>query len=326
MFSTRYILGVDSGASKIEISVLDLVSDEIYFSGLKRSGNPAAIGIERYCDNLSEVFREIFSRIDPGEIVGIGIGLAGYLEGYWNKDIINCLSRISRKDLSNKIFIFEDILSAHVSAHLLRDGVVGILGTGSNFLGICGQRTWRVGGWGHLIDDRGGAYRVASEALSRVVKSLDGRLKETILVQYAFDHYRASNVHELVSRIYSSQDPKSTIASFAPHVFRAYREGDEIAREVIEIEVSEIALAIATIYRRINCLEAPLALVGSVYRENRDILKNSIERRLRESYGIDKSVGDALIRDSCASILIAGSKIGVSEDLLREKLLRVCRA
>ncbi|MEM1610241.1 MAG: BadF/BadG/BcrA/BcrD ATPase family protein [Sulfolobales archaeon] len=316
---------MDSGASKIEFAILDYALGEMEFVELRKSGNPAAIGIERFCDNLSEIFRQILLRIDPRDIIGIGIGLAGYLEGYWDRDIIRCLSKVSGIDLSNRIFIFEDIISAHASAHLLRDGVVGILGTGSNFLGICRERIWRVGGWGHLLDDRGGAYRIASEALSRVVKSLDGRIRDTLLTSYAFKHYNANNIHDLVSRIYSSSDPKSLIASFAPYVFKAYREGDEIAREVIELETNEVALAIATIYRRLECMDIPLALVGSVYRENRDILKSIIERRLREIYGLDKSINDSLIKDSCASILIAGSKKGLPIDHLRGILIRRCR-
>ncbi len=322
-FLSKYFLGIDSGASKIEISVVSEEGELVRTVVIERSGNPASVGIEKYCENLLHALDKILSYVSPREVVGVGIGLAGYLEGLWNNDIINCLSRkllINRDNVS----IFEDIVSAHASIHLLKDGVIGILGTGSNFYGVCGEKIWRVGGWGHLIDDRGGAYSFGSRALSYVVKSLDGRIGYTRLIDYAFKLYNVSNIHELVSKIYSSDDPKKLIASFAPYVFKAAREKDPYALKILDEEISEITLAIETIYRRLNCLDMPLGIIGSVYRENRDLLKNRIEAELERIFSRKFEILEPRIKPSCASSLAHMKKIVPEINTVVSNLLRTC--
>ncbi len=321
----RYVLGIDSGASKIEIAVITEKGDLVETVYVERSGNPASIGIERYCENILYALNKALDKVSEKELIGLGIGLAGYLEGLWNNDIIRCINR--RVGIGGEnISIFEDIVSAHVSIHLLGDGVIGILGTGSNFYGVCRGRVWRVGGWGHLIDDRGGAYSFGSRALSYVVKSLDGRIGYTKLVDYAYEYFKVSNVHDLVSKIYSSEDPKKLIASFAPYVFRAAKENDEYALKILDEEISEIILAIETVYRRLGCLEAPLGIIGSLYRENRDILKREIENRLEKIFSRKYLIHEPRIRASCASALAHMKRIpGLDINEVVKRLLETCR-
>jgi len=320
----KYILGIDSGASKIEIAIVSIDGELSNTLIINRSGNPASIGIEKYCKNLLYSLEKILKEIKGEDIVGIGIGLAGYLEGLWNKDIVSCINRkIPLR--SEEISIFEDIISAHVSIHMLGDGVIGILGTGSNFYGICGEKSWRVGGWGHLIDDRGSAYSIGVRALSYVVKALDGRIDMTKLVSYAFKHFNASSVHELVSKIYSSDDPKRLIASFAPDVFRAAREKDPWALKVLDEEIGEIVLAIETIYRKLECLNIPLGLTGSAYKENKDLLKGKIEEGLEKIFKKKLEIQDPKIKQSCASALIHMKNRKLYTNSTLEKLLDTCR-
>ncbi|MCC6030972.1 MAG: hypothetical protein LM586_04940 [Desulfurococcales archaeon] len=319
----RYFLGIDSGATKIEVS---LINDEIGLietTSLNKSGNPAVVSLDRFCENISEAIRIIISKSDISKIHGIGIGLAGYLEGRWNNDIKKCLYERLNID-PETVIIFEDIYAAHVSTHLLGDGVIGILGTGSNFYGRCKGSFWRVGGWGHYIDDRGGAYSFGARGLSIVVRSLDGRIGYTKLVEYALDFYKADDVHKLVSKIYSSEDPKSMIASFAPYVFKAFREKDLYATKIVEEEVSEIILAISTVYRRLGCLDIPLGIIGSLYRENKNVLKKMIEEGLERELGVKIEIQDPKIRQSCASALIMLKEKGFLDKELFDKIVRRC--
>jgi len=321
---TEYVLGMDSGASKIEIAIVSINGELSKILVINRSGNPASIGIEKYCENLLYSLEKVLEEIEERKIKGIGIGLAGYLDGLWNKDIVSCIVRkIPLR--SSKISIFEDIISAHVSIHVLGDGVIGILGTGSNFYGICGEKSWRVGGWGHLIDDRGSAYSVGTRALSYVVKALDGRIDMTRLVSYAFKHFKVSSVHKLVSKIYSSNDPKRLIASFAPYVFRAAREEDPWALKVLGEEIDEIVLAIETIYRKLGCTNVPLGLTGSLYKENKDFLKDKIEGDLEKIFMRKLEIQDPRIKQSCASALIHMKSSDLYTNSILKNLLNTCR-
>lgn len=316
------ILGVDSGATKIEVAV---VNSEGVLLGLLREnipGNPASIGFNKFISNLTGILRRTLERFPKTRVTGVGIGLAGYLEGLWNEGIKREVWRVLEH--SAEVEIAEDIYTAHVAAHLFNDGIVGILGTGSNFYGICRGRSWRVGGWGHLINDRGGAYSIGARALSMVVKSLDGRIDHTVLVDYAFQHYGVSSVHELVSKIYSSEDPKNLIASFTPYVFKAYLGGDNVAVEIVNTEVKEVALAIVTILRKLQCYEIPISLTGSVFRENKDILKKLLEEELSRELGKSINIGEQVIRESCASALLVLRKSGKPLTSIVENIIRTC--
>ncbi|MEM2203432.1 MAG: BadF/BadG/BcrA/BcrD ATPase family protein [Sulfolobales archaeon] len=296
------VLGIDSGASKIEIAVVNPDGILIEIFRHDRPGNPASIGLERSLKNLSKALARTLEKIPRERIVCVGIGMAGYLEGLWDEHIKRELAKML--DPETRVEVFEDIRAAHASAHLLGDGVIGILGTGSNFYGVCGGRSWRVGGWGHLIDDRGGAYSIGARALSMVVKSLDGRIGKTVLTTYSFQHYNVSDAHQLVSKIYSSEDPKGLIASFAPYVFKAYMEGDPVAVEIIGEEVREVALSITTILKKLECPEIPISLTGSIYRANKALLKDLLEMEVGRMIGRSVVIGDQRIRESCASALI----------------------
>ncbi|MEM0284008.1 MAG: BadF/BadG/BcrA/BcrD ATPase family protein [Sulfolobales archaeon] len=316
------ILGVDSGATKIEVAVVDLEGRLLNLIREESSGNPASIGFERFTENISRALEKTLERFQGYRVVGLGIGLAGFLEGFWNESIRKILSRILGEDL--RIIIVEDIHASHISAHLFGDGVIGVLGTGSNFYGVCRGRSWRVGGWGHLVDDRGGAYSIGVQALSKIFRSIDGRADHTILLEYALKHYNASNIHELIYRIYSSPDPKSLIASFAPKVFKAFLEEDPAAVEIIRSEVREISLAIATIMKKIQCLNIPTALTGSVYKENRSLLKKLVEEDLSMRFNISIDIKDQIIRESCASALIILREI--TRRSFEEKLENIIRS
>jgi N-acetylglucosamine kinase-like BadF-type ATPase len=320
------VVGVDGGATKTEAAVISY-SGELMAIGQAGPSNPAALPINEVCGNLTTSILNAITKVGSGVNVAVlSISMAGYIGGAWNSEIRGCLLRGLGDYLRGaRIYLTEDIEAAHASAFLTGDGVVGILGTGSNFYGKYMGRRARVGGWGHLIDDEGGAYHIGAMGLSAVVRSYDGRLGETGLVKCALQQYSASTVEELVTRIYTAKDVKGSIASFARCVFEAARNGDREALAILRRETEEVALALATVIRRLNAPELPVALMGGTYTANRDLWKPMIEGELGRLMGRVVSIGEQLIRQSCAASIIplnAGERFG--ENYLT-RLVETCR-
>lgn len=310
----KVVLGIDGGATKTETAVLSY--DGVLMAlGQAGPSNPAALPINEVCSNISASVINALSKVNANvEVTALSLSMAGYLGGAWDSEIRRCIvSELGDYAKGARIYITEDIEAAHASAFLTGDGVIGILGTGSNFYGKYSGRRVRVGGWGHLIDDEGGAYHIGALGLSTVVKSYDGRIGETTLVKYALNQYSVSTIEELVAKVYSSRDVKGTIASFAKSVFDAAKEGDKEASSILRRETEEVALALTTVIRRLGAFNLPIALMGGTYMANRGLWKQMIEEELSKLMGRQVTVGEPLIRQSCAASVIpinAGESFG----------------
>ncbi len=310
----KVVVGIDGGATKTEAAVLTY--DGVLLAlGQAGPSNPAALPINEVCSNISaSVINALSSVKNNVEVAVLSLSMAGYLGGVWDSEIRRCIvSGLGGYVKDARIYITEDIEAAHASAFLTGDGVIGILGTGSNFYGKYAGRRARVGGWGHLIDDEGGAYHIGALGLSIVVRSYDGRIGETTLVKYALNQYSASTIEELVAKVYSAKDVKGTIASFAKSVFEAAREGDREALLILRRETEEVALALSTVVRRLGASNIPIALMGSTYMANKDLWKPMIEAELSKLMGRQVTIGEPLIRQSCAASVIpinAGERFG----------------
>ena len=73
-----------------------------------------------------------------------------------------------------KVVVGNDLDSGHTGAFGLNaTGILVISGTGSCVFGRNGQRTARVGGWGHLLGDRGSGYGIALANLREEISKYD---------------------------------------------------------------------------------------------------------------------------------------------------------
>jgi N-acetylglucosamine kinase len=336
---TKLFIGIDSGATKTEVAAIDIYRRKLLL-GYGGPSNPASIGIDHACRNIiSSIYRALKNYTyssATAEIDLVAISLAGYLNGYWNKDLERCI-RLNIDLEIGKIVIFEDIKAAHTSSFLLGNGIVGVLGTGSNFYGRINDLEASVGGWGHLIDDVGGAYSIGMQGLRYVFRYIDGREhRKTSLIECSLKHYSVDSFSTLIRKIYSVDDPKGYIASFSKCVFKCASEGDDVALNIIDSESREIAHAIATVRKRLvaqaNIYRPPnlqVSLTGSTYQANKHVFKPFIENALR-NLGLETDIKDPIIRQSCSSIVTAIGRLkstidsSVAEEVLN-LIIESCR-
>ena len=106
-------------------------------------------------------------------IAGVGIGATGLASLVAAPDA--ALRRLADAAGGAPVVLAIDAVTAHLGALAGRGGAVVAVGTGAIAIGTdLGERWKRVGGWGHLWDDRGSGAWIGIEALKAAIRTHDG--------------------------------------------------------------------------------------------------------------------------------------------------------
>lgn len=137
--------------------------------------------------------------------------------------------------------------------------VVIVSGTGSCCLGRAADgRTVRVGGWGHVLGDRGSGYDIVARALRAVVQAGD-RGDWPVLGQRFLRALSLNEPHDLVGWIQAA--PKAEVAALAVEVFDAAAARDRIATGVLAAAARTLADDACECARRVATPPAPVQFV-----------------------------------------------------------------
>lgn len=228
----KYLLAIDGGGTKTEFLLTDTDKKEISHIILGAS-NPVDIGIENTKKILEQGINYVCSGINLKE-VSVFAGIAGGITGNNKLLIEEFLSKLNFGFYSNGSDT-ENVLEMALCG---KDGVAVIMGTGIIAFSQTDGKRFRVGGWGYHIDKGGCGYNIASDAMCRALKYIDGR-DGSVILKDLIENKLGKPLEESIGDIY--QGGKAYIASFAPLVFEAYDKGDKHAYEIIEANVKETA-------------------------------------------------------------------------------------
>ncbi|MEB3217097.1 MAG: BadF/BadG/BcrA/BcrD ATPase family protein [Nostocales cyanobacterium 94392] len=265
-----YVLGIDGGGSKT-ICVLMDDKRQILGRGEAGSSNYQSVGIEAAKYSIESAISKAIVEIENIQIQGICLGLAGVGRSSdieLIKNIIKNIPIISNIKPQN-IIISHDALIALVGGIGNDVGIVVAAGTGSIVFGrnIKGE-TKRVGGWGYILGDEGGAYQIAVAGMQAALQAYDGREIHTSLIADFQNHLGLKNIEELIEVVYRRGWGVKEIAALAPVVDNAAVAGDEVANKIIDHAVDELVKATVTVIDEIFVERDFLELVttGSVWK------------------------------------------------------------
>jgi N-acetylglucosamine kinase-like BadF-type ATPase len=150
-------------------------------------------------------------------------------------DDVSALPDALSTPLSARVTVLaSDAVTAHAGALGLRPGAVVAAGTGVVALGTDLVRTWKlVDGWGHLLGDCGGGAWIGSAGLRAALRAYDRRpggsraLVDRLVARYGPPEALPRLVH-------ADPSPADRLASFAPDVAAAARDGDPVAKGIWE--------------------------------------------------------------------------------------------
>lgn len=174
-----------------------------------------------------------------------------------------------------KIVVESDAYAAFRGALPQGDGVVALSGTGSFACGHWRDRWLTTGGWGPLVGDEGSGYWIGVEALRAVVYAVDGRGPATQLRDIFRRTLHYSLDRELRHFIYSNELNRQRIAGLTLLVAQAAREGDAVARDILERAGKELAILACSVVERLGVEKGPIAVsaTGGVVRPGSLVLE-----------------------------------------------------
>lgn len=126
-----------------------------------------------------------------------------------------------------------DALTAHLGALGGAPGAVVAVGTGAIALGTDLREIWRrVGGWGHLYDDRGSAAWIGIEGLKAAIMAHDGLDRGASALLSAAES-RFGPAPTWPGQLYTRDDRGAVLAGFAADVSGLAELGDAVSVRIM---------------------------------------------------------------------------------------------
>ncbi|MDP9112755.1 MAG: ATPase [Acidobacteriota bacterium] len=261
---SRWFLGVDGGQS----STSALIGDE--------GGRVVGVGYAGPCNHVSSAESRGRFRDAIGGALGAALNAAGLSEVHF---VAACLGLsggpADKEDLVRELVAAEqyritnDAVVALLGATGGEPGVIAISGTGSIAYGRNAEgRTARAGGWGYVFGDEGGAFDLVRQALRAALRHEEGWGYSTALREVLLDATGAPSVNDLLHRFYTADYPRARIASYATLVDEAARQGDAVARDILQGAGQALATFVAAVRRQLfhRGEQAQISYVGGVFR------------------------------------------------------------
>lgn len=163
------------------------------------------------------------------------------------------------------------------------DGVgVGVIcGTGTNVVALGpGGKRLQVGGLGP--GDRAGAAYLGRQAVDAAFRAVDGRGKQTVLVDMLKRELHLDAIEDLMDLLYQGEVSHLTYSTLAPLVFEAADRGDIVAFELLAAMGKELAIGAGVAIHRLFGPDDPVRVVlaGGVFRGGNPALVASLRAEL----------------------------------------------
>lgn len=270
-----FILGMDGGGTATVVSAF---SKNGCCLGEWKAGSLNVNG-QSYEETIGTVADIILLIEKAGLPVGACRGICIGAAGISNPDTAAVITGALRQaGMQGAIKLVGDQETALAAAFPELWGVILIAGTGSICYGKSKDGTaYRVGGYGHIIDDAGSAYAIGRDILQAVVRGYDGRTPATVLTDLVYKQLNIGSMEELISWLYAPDRTKKEIAALAPLSETAVcsineRAEDAAAAAILTHAAEELALLAGVMLQRIPETNK-IVLSGSV------LLKNKIVRK-----------------------------------------------
>jgi len=185
------------------------------------------------------------------------------------------------------VAVVGDVLAAAAAADLHQQpGVLLWSGTGSFAIarGTNGQLV-RVGGRGYAFGDEGSGYDLVRKAIVAALHAIDGRGRDTVLVDLLTRSFGASQPERL-GAVAQRMRPRE-VASRLPVVMAAFEQDDWVAADVLQNGMFQLTqLGIAAL-KKVGSTAVPgtrVAFGGGVLEHN-PLIRDGLERTLQASFG-----------------------------------------
>jgi N-acetylmuramic acid 6-phosphate etherase len=195
-------------------------------------------------DTLAQHFTAISALCEKAQapLAGIAIGMAGARTESDRQRIRGAAAKVwpnvpcyATNDLETALAAAEPSSRPAPAARILI-----LSGTGSCCFGRTSEnQTARIGGWGHIIGDKGSGYEIGLRGLKSAVYYLDRDGRWSKLGQNLLQALVLNEPEDLID--WAKTAGKPDIAALAVQVFAAAAKGDKIAVDILEAAAESLA-------------------------------------------------------------------------------------
>ena len=171
-------------------------------------------------------------------------------------------------------------------------------------------RVSHTGGEGYLFQPGGSSYSIGRDALAAAFAHRDGNGEPTALTQMVED-VLGDSVWNCLDRLYLAEP--SYILAFAPLVARAFRQGDGVAREILEHNSRCLAQLIRAAWKKTPAARHVI-LSGSVFTTD-DAYYEMLVRRLDPELVVERVLWPPIWEACLQSLKLCGVEREPSLDL-----------
>jgi glucosamine kinase len=263
-------LGIDAGGSRSVLMAVDKKMNTLY----KEQGGAIHARMMKVDEQTSAIRLLIDTFTEQhahANIKALCVGIAG-----GGRDAEQSLLRSELESVYNgfPIQVTSNAHVAHAEAFKNGDGILIIAGTGSMVLGRKDKRWDRAGGYGFLIGDPAGEYRMGQESLFAICTAMDGG-KKTCMTDLIKENFGITSREDLILRIYDNTILSSEIS---PILLEAAETGDDVARHIIYDNCTKLASQVALASETLGFSSTPLCTIGKLVNNPffRDVLTSCL--------------------------------------------------
>lgn len=240
----KVYVGIDGGGTKTDFAAMR--GDGSLAGRVKLTGcNPTVCGIGR----TVQILKEGLAALDlfKYDVSGVFAGIAGCPDDARRSAIVRAIGEVFPGVPADA---HADIMNVIYSTEYRNNCVAAICGTGSVAFAKTDRGLFRAGGWGPVFDEAGSGYDIGRDAIRAALAEEDGLSEHTSLSRAVKEKLGAC-VFDGAARI--RPDDAAFVASFAPLVFAAAKEGDPVSVRILDRNFSRLAFLIDRAARLYGC-------------------------------------------------------------------------
>jgi N-acetylmuramic acid 6-phosphate etherase len=236
------VLGIEGGGTRTVALATDTTGKEVQ----RAEFGPANLRLLSD-EQLTRHFKGLAARMPHPSAVAIGMAGARTEE-----DRMRIRSAAALAWPNTPCTATSDLETALLAAPKSGAGQARILvlsGTGSCCYGRCETRSAKVGGWGHILGDKGSGYEIGLRGVKASIYHYDRAGQWPKLGERVLRALMLNEPNDLIG--WAQTATKADLAQLAVEVFSAWEQKDKIASDIIEAAANSLAKDGAACARRL---------------------------------------------------------------------------
>jgi N-acetylglucosamine kinase-like BadF-type ATPase len=280
------LLGVDGGGSKTD-AVLMRRDGTVLAARRVASAGYLETGDEAFLDQIAVAVNAVCTEIglDASHIPVAEHGVFCLAGADLPIDDRRILRGIRRRGWVGEPVLRNDTFAVLRAGTDRSWGVGVVCGAGTNCSGVAPDgRIFRLPAVGGISGDWGGGWDLGEGALWHAIRAEDGRGAPTSFRHAVPAHFGMKRPRQVMEALYLHRIPEDRLLELAPVVFSEAREGDPIARSLVDRQADEIALMATAAIRRLRMadLDPHVVLGGGIFRNDWAPFMERIGEGIRE--------------------------------------------